>query len=405
MGRLTEFIKEDVEKKKTTAVQWYEKNIKLIPQYSLATHVGKYTDPSAKAFLLELRSSGNREYVTTASSSAVLTDIVYPSANSLGAMSFLLCELEDGRPLFEHVMKEDPAVFQELRELGLDPQGLVDGVRSMGNVKMPDATEYRLRQVYFPAGDGTYRLLTPLPQSSLLASLNRRYWAMYEKREKRKICRTADEFYYEEKYTKLLNCVVMEFGGANPRNISMLNYNRQDLNGPNRNDKGKSLLLSSLPPCLEDREVHFPRRDFFSETLPYFSFRDPFMKLHRLFKDDRNNVEIRRQIRELTGDVADEVLLYCCKLRAEGEGWSDRESCSKLPKSQKIWLDDKYAEARKDGQWIQEVADAFGRWFIKKYRWVADAAKEGPVVLGDAEMTFFAETLEAALREEVRFRP
>ena len=128
------------------------------------------------------------------------------------------------------------------------------------------------------------------------------------------------------------------------------------------------------------------------------------MKLHRLFKGDRNNVEIRGQIRELTGDVADEVLLYCCKLRAEGEGWSDRESCSKLPESQKIWLDDKYAEARKDGQWIQEIADAFGRWFIKKYQSVTAAAKEAPVVLGDAEMTFFAETLEAVLREEVRYQ-
>lgn len=390
MGRLTEFIKEDVEKKKTTAVQWYEKNIERIPQCSLATHVGKYAHPDAKAFIYERRISGSREYVTTASA-AVMSDIVYSSAAYMGAAKFLLCELEDGRPLFEHVMEADPAVFQELRELGLDPQGLVDGVRSMGNAKMPDATEYRLRQVYFPIGNGEYQLLTPLPQSSLLASLNRRCRAMNKKRQQ---CRTPDNPHYGEHYEQLLNFVIMGFGGTKPQNISTLN----------NENHGESSLLQSLPPCLEDRQVHFPRRDFFSETLPYFSFRDPFMKLHRLFKGDRNNVEIRGQIRELTGDVADEVLLYCCKLRAEGEGWSDRESCSKLPESQKIWLDDKYAEARKDGQWIQEIADAFGRWFIKKYQLVTAAAKEDPVVLGDAEMTFFVETLEAALREEVRYQ-
>ncbi|MGI6075623.1 MAG: type I-F CRISPR-associated protein Csy1 [Pyramidobacter sp.] len=390
MGVLAEYIKKEAQSKKISPVEWYEKNIGRIPHCRLATHVGKYTHPEAKAFLYERCSSGSREYVTTASAE-VLTDLVYSSAEYVGAAKFLLCELEDSRSLFQHVKEDDPEVFQELRELGLDPQKLVEALKSLRDTPMPDATEYCLRQVYFPMEDGTYRLLTPLPQSSLLAALNKKYWAM---NEKRRASRTPGDSQYGESHTQLINCLVMGFGGTKPQNISTLN------NG----NHGKAALLQSLPPRLEDRELRLPHRDFFSETLPYFRHRDSFMKLHTLFKCDRNNKEIRARIRELVSDLADEALQYCYELRGEGEGWSDRESCSKLPKSQKIWLDDKYTEARKDGQWIQEVADAFGRWFIRKYQWVVTGAKEVPVVLGDAEMTSFAGALEAALREEVRFQ-
>jgi CRISPR-associated protein Csy1 len=390
LGLLAEYIKEQAEKKHLTPAEWYQKNIALIPRCSLATHVGKYAHPNTKVFLCDRRPSACRDYVTT-TSAAVPADIVCSSAAYMSAAKLLLCNMEDSRPLIEHVLEDDPAVYQELQNLDLDPGQLADGVKKLvQSAKMPEATDCCLRQVYFPVGDKDYQLLTPLPQSSLLAALNKRYWEM---NRKRKESRTSGGLHYGESYAGLPGCVIMKFGGSKPQNISTLN----------NENHGRAPLLPSLPPSLKDRLLRLPHRDFFNETVPYGTYRDLFMKLHQLFGEAvRNNVKTREQIREVTGDLVDVMLQYCWQLRAEGAGWSDGEN--RLPLAQKIWLDDKYEERRKDKEWIQTISADFGRWMVRKYQAIVKYAKGTPVVLGDAEMHFFATMLEDELQEEVRYQ-
>ena len=139
----------------------------------MATHVGKFTHPDVKVYLQRKNKAGENAYVLTENVDCE-TDIVYSSAAYMGAAKLLLYALDDGRPLWKHIYENDENVRREVESLGVSFDTMRQEVERMMATADPAATDGRLRQIYFPAGEGTYHLLTVLPSSSLLQVLNGR---------------------------------------------------------------------------------------------------------------------------------------------------------------------------------------------------------------------------------------
>lgn len=126
-----------------------------------------------------------------------------------------------------------------------------------------------------------------------------------------------------------------------------------------------------------------------------------FRKLDRVMRIDKNNREIRNMMTDTIDDIVDRVLTVSYQVRNEGDGWSQDDLFRKLPLSQKIWLDNQYANVRENKVWIKDVSKQFGRWCIRTYEQIM---KKNRILLGDAELVFFQERLYKVLEDEVIFR-
>lgn len=108
-------------------------------------------------------------------------------------------------------------------------------------------------------------------------------------------------------------------------------------------------------------------------------------------KSKRNNLKIRQVISDLLHEIIDDIILQVYQIRAVGDGWSNDKKYAGLPKAQKIWLDDIYKEARKEDDWLQEIAASFARWVITSYEKLLGTTA---IRLGDGEWLFIKRYME-----------
>jgi len=105
----------------------------------------------------------------------------------------------------------------------------------------------------------------------------------------------------EQGFPELYGLSTIGYGGTKPQNISVLN---------NQNG-GKAHLLLSAPPALNKQKIHFPKQNFFGESFRYYECREVFDALHKLFKTDYNNKNIREgrdyRVQELVDRMIDRM--------------------------------------------------------------------------------------------------
>ena len=253
--------------------------------------------------------------------------------------------------------------------------------------KEPEATDTHLRQVYFPIAEGEYHLLSVMPSSCLALEMYQRIRAINS--HKKDCCNKKSEN-YGKPCEEVTGLTMIGFGGTKPQNISALNSRCG----------GKAYLLSSLPPSLREVKVRVPRSDFFKESIWYKSQSSALYRLHAYMKQERNTMEIRKAIHDLVDEMIDAVLLVAYQIRAGAAGWSEEETYTALPRSQKIWLDDACMEERNEPSWTGEIAAAFARWVVFSYEKLLG---EDAVSLGDAEWRNFKDQMEIVLKDEVRY--
>lgn len=385
---LSEYIEQTAEKKNKTPGECWESTIQNMGKCQLASHIGKFTNPDSSVALLVQPQEPDAGYVTT-QGCRYREDILTP-AQYMGSASLLLKNQEDGRNVLEWAESSPEMLDKELQRLNLKASALTEAVSSLQGKsgKDPDETDERLKQVYFPvSADQTYHLLTVLPASSLLLELKQRLRQMSSHR---RLCYSEKEELYGEDCEDILNLTEIGFGGTKPQNVSALNSR----------SGGSAYLLPSLPPVFNTRNRKLPKKDFFRNGLLLRMTGDSLRTLHHLFLADRNNLQIRENIRTNVDTIADIVISIAEQMRTEPEGWSREENFAELPESQKIWLDESYREQRlSDERWIDEVGTAFGRWLIYAYSRIAGQEKVG---LGDEELQFFKNRLTDVLKEEVR---
>ena len=383
---LHEYIIESAAKKGKTPADWFDAMVMHMNECHLASHVGKFTNPDIKTTVCS-HSKKMAGYVTTGGSTCSL-DILIP-AQYLGSASLLLSPVTPDKNVLEAVITRDKELEKELELLSLPIEKLQKKVQEMleDSQKEPEATDTHLRQVYFPIAEGEYHLLSVMPSSSLALEMYQRIRAING--HKIDCCNKKSEN-YGKPCEEVTGLTMIGFGGFKPLNISALNSRCG----------GKTYLLSSLPPSLPARKIRLPKSDFFRESIWYKQQSSALYRLHAYMKQDRNTIEIRQAIHDLVDEMISAVLFAAYQIRAEKIGWNEEEAYSQLPTAQKIWLDDAYAEERKETSWADDISSSFARWVIRSYEKLLG---EDAIKLGDAEHGFIKKQMETVLKDEVRY--
>lgn len=383
---LHEYIIESAAKKGKTPADWFDAMVMQMNECHLASHIGKFTNPDIKTTVCS-HSKKMAGYVTTGGSTCSL-DILIP-AQYLGSASLLLSPVTPDKNVLEAVITRDKELEKELELLSLPIEKLQKKVQEMleDSQKEPEATDTHLRQVYFPIAEGKYHLLSVMPSSSLALEMYQRIRAING--HKIDCCNKKSEN-YGKPCEEVTGLTMIGFGGSKPLNISALNSRCG----------GKTYLLSSLPPSLPARKIRLPKSDFFRESIWYKQQSSALYRLHAYMKQDRNTIEIRQAIHDLVDEMISAVLFAAYQIRAEKIGWNEEEAYSQLPTAQKIWLDDAYAEERKETPWADDISSSFARWVIRSYEKLLG---EDAIKLGDAEHGFIKKQMETVLKDEVRY--
>ena len=367
MSVLTDYVQAEAEKKGVPPGQWLTDMAKNAGKCQFATHIGRFVNPDVTVnWQAKVKDKPDELYVSTAS--VKCSPDIFVAANYLATASLLQLHLEDGRTLYEHLQFVDDDLQEDFQSMQVDYDQLREDLLAIKSDVVPDATDKRLRQVYFPVRDDGYHLLTVLPPASLMQEMRLRIRAMEE--TARLACTKKSESYGSD-HRRIYNLVQTKFGGTKPQNISYGN-NRQG---------GRSYMLPALPPVLEKRNLIYPRRDFFRETLRRKDFIGLFHRLHKRYVDTRNNLEIRQAVRSIEQQIMEMVLQRVYVLR-EKHGWTENRS---LSRAQMIWLDDKYIDERyNDEEWQKQLAIEFADWMLAAYEKII---KKEKVELGDGELT------------------
>lgn len=383
---LHEYIIESAAKKGKTPADWFDAMVMHMNECHLASHVGKFTNPDIKTTVCS-HSKKVAGYVTTGGSTCSL-DILTP-AQYLGSASLLLSPVTPDKNVLEAVITRDKELEKELELLSLPIEKLQKKVQEMleDSQKEPEATDTHLRQVYFPIAEGEYHLLSVMPSSCLALEMYQRIRAING--HKIDCCNKKSEN-YGKPCEEVTGLTMIGFGGSKPLNISALNSRCG----------GKTYLLSSLPPSLPARKIRLPKSDFFRESIWYKQQSSALYRLHAYMKQDRNTIEIRQAIHDLVDEMISAVFFAAYQIRAEKIGWNEEEAYSQLPTAQKIWLDDAYAEERKETSWADDISSSFARWVIRSYEKLLG---EDAIKLGDAEHGFIKKQMETVLKDEVRY--
>lgn len=363
---LHEYIIESAAKKGKTPADWFDAMVMHMNECHLASHVGKFTNPDIKTTVCS-HSKKVAGYMTTGGSTCSL-DILTP-AQYLGSASLLLSPVTPNKNVLEAVITRDKELEKELELLSLSIEKLQKKVQEMleDSQKEPEATDTHLRQVYFPIAEGKYHLLSVMPSSCLALEMYQRIRAING--HKIDCCNKKSEN-YGKPCEEVTGLTMIGFGGSKPLNISALNSRCG----------GKTYLLSSLPPSLPARKIRLPKSDFFRESIWYKQQSSALYRLHAYMKQDRNTIEIRQAIHDLVDEMISAVLFAAYQIRAEKIGWNEEEAYSQLPTAQKIWLDDAYAEERKETSWADDISSSFARWVIRSYEKLLG---EDAIKLGD----------------------
>lgn len=382
MSIFGDYVEAEAEKKGKSKAEWLMEVAQNAGKCQFSTHIGRFSNPDVTVnWQAQINNKPMEPYVSTASV-ACSTDI-FVAANYLATAGLLQLELEDGATFYEHIKTGDELLKQDIKELHLDYKALREAILAVKSYETADSSDERLKQVYFPVGDDAYHLLTVLPPSSIIQEVYARIKAMEEcaKQTHDKKSET-----YGDEHFRIYNLVSQKFGGANPRNLSFGNNRRA----------GRSYMLPSIPPVLEKRDIIYPRKNFFRETLRLKHFTGLFQYLHARYIDRRNNKDIRLSVRKVERQIMDLVLQRVYALRQLEQGWSDKRE---LSREQSIWLDDKYKDLRcGDKEWQEKIAEDFTKWVMNSYRIIMGKEK---LVLGDGEFdALYEEILEDLKQQE-----
>ncbi len=314
---------------------------------------------------------------------------VATGANYLSTADLASLVLENGKTVYENLQEDNPNLKDDFSALAVDYDEIREKLLQIPEHHVPEATDNRLKQVYFPVdGEGQYHLLSVLPPSSLTAELQKRIRQEGTAARETKDSKSEN---YGRPYDFVAERVEYSVGGTKPQNISRLNNLLH----------GTFSALLSLPPQLSSDAVRKPHRDFFQETLRdlYYdsSFSDHIFAVHDLLLVDRNNKDIRLTLRRREDELIDAVIWQAMALQQLPGGWTGAAE-NQLPKEQKIWLDQAYEEERQQGGWEDIIAGQIASWLLRAYR---RKCQDKAVALDDEVWKNLRKNALSALRDDL----
>ena len=294
------------------------------------------------------------------------------NAAALDVYKFLTLVTEDGQNLIQHLEQDTELALSLFTLPNADETrnyvSLKQGFLAMTSAGSDVVTSSKIKQVFFPiskqpdentADSDCYHQLSILTASGMVFELRKRLDAMRFgdeiklAREKKK----SDQSH--EDYSEIYNLTTIGYGGTKPQNISVLN---------NQNG-GKAHLFMSAPPVLRTRDIHFPRTDFFAQTVNYFQCKHQFYQLHKLYSRDDNNMLIRAERDEYYQSVVDHIIEKMWQVRSVAlEQYMP--TASQLSSGQQTWLcqNDKSKTLRETtDDWLDEIIKSVSTFVFHGY--------------------------------------
>ena len=343
---------------------WLPNAAKRAGQMSLATHPCTFSHPSARknknGYVTPVIANAGRGADGCLRSGNVVVEIdALGNAAALDVYKFLTLEMDDSRKLIEHIQEDSDLAVKLLTIQTESYETLKNGFLTMieSDDNSAAITSSKIKQVYFPVIDN-YHQLSLLSNSGIVYELKKRIDNIRFSDEVKELRDAKRNNVYKERgFIELYNLATIGYGGTKPQNISVLN---------NQN-KGKAHLLLSVPPVLNKRDVRFPKQNFFIESLRYYEYREVFYALHKLFKTDYNNVNIRKGRDYRLQDLMDRIIDKMWAVRTVSVE-QYQSTLSKLTPHQKIWLCDEYRQAREDeNDWLDKLCKETAGWIIRTY--------------------------------------
>lgn len=372
---------------------WLPDAARRAGQIKISTHPCTFSHPSANKHkdkkakttaVIANRSQKNDGYLRTGN--------IESSADALGnaavldVYAFLNLKMEDGRLLIEHIESETD-IAKELLTVPTDTyENLKNGFLAMiMNEESEQITSSKIKQVYFPIDSKKYHLLSILSNSGIIFELKEKIDNLrFSEEQKDKRDKRRKNEYCEKGYKEIYDIVTIGYGGANPQNISVFNTSHN----------GKARLLLSVPPSLNKREVQFPRRNFFSESIRYYHIKESLEKLHGIFKPGIDSVIPRRNLEsgrdKRIEEIIDQIILRLTAIRAVSSE-QYYEKTSELPVHQKIWLlAENYNTREEQEEWLKKLCTEISHWILTAYR----KTIRNPINLGSAEHQYIEKFVE-----------
>ncbi|WP_335920522.1 type I-F CRISPR-associated protein Csy1 [Shewanella algae] len=342
---------------------WLPDAAKRAGQISIASHPCTFSHPSARknknGYVSSIISKNkpSADGFLRSGNVAVEPDAL-GNAAALDVYKFLSLPMSDQRSLLVHIEQESELARQLLEVPTCDYQTLRDGFLKMIDSDQASVSSSKIKQVYFPVAEGEYHLLSLLTHSGHLFELRKRLDAMRfgELVKEARECKKANRF-HPEGYQEIFGLTTIGFGGTKPQNISVLN---------NQN-AGKAHLLPSIPPNLTPREIRLPKTDFFKECFTAWQAKEVLEALHRLFKTDYNNINIRDGRDYRIQQYVDLVIEKMWQVRLFLTGHQG-DLPSELPLEQKVWLYPEFESQREqENEWLDKITRQIARGLINHY--------------------------------------
>ncbi|WP_299735627.1 type I-F CRISPR-associated protein Csy1 [uncultured Endozoicomonas sp.] len=342
--------------------EWLPNAAKRAGQISISSHPCTFSHPSS-------RKSKNGYTTSVIAQSQSCSDGFLRSGNvevqsdalgnaaALDVYKFLSLITEDGKTLLTHLEADSDLARALLSTQKTSYEVLKQGFMEMMQSGSESITSSKIKQVYFPVGND-YHLLSLLTPSGIVFDLRKRLDVMRfgdeikQARENRR-----NNTYQERDYREIYGLTTIGWGGTKPQNISVLN---------NQNG-GKAHLLPSLPPELKKRNEHFPKQDFFTQSVRYQHCVETFQSLHNLYSKDHNNRLVRAARDEFYLSIMDYIVTRMWQLRAvAGEQYNP--DYHQLSKAQRIWLLEEHAQAREDSDdWLDDITGSITQFIFHGY--------------------------------------
>lgn len=350
--------------------EWLRDAAKRSQQIKLATHIPKFTHPMAKASPIYFKSD-KTDCNNLINSSCIRENYqdVTGNAAALDVFAFLNQEC-GGEKLLNMVSRRSSVLAGAMSDNIDEAYEWIDSFSAISELKSP-ASHTLMKQVYFPLGDGSYHLISPVFPTSLVHEIHEivkdeRFSDTAVAARKAHKNNDVNETGYKT-FPALL--YMYYYSGVRALNISFLNSLRSD-SGRN----GAGVLFASVPPNWRSKSLSSVN----SESVFHgrFAYR-PFVKellneIHDLAKSNYDNFHIREGVKNLVKAMSYELADLSYEMLELPAGWSKNPEC-RLNYYEKLWLDpfsdaEGSREAYLSGKWCGEVAKRFARWLTKQIK-------------------------------------
>jgi CRISPR-associated protein Csy1 len=367
--------------------KWLPDAARRASQISISTHPCTFSHPSARknknGYVTSVIAKPTREtdgYLRTGNID-VQTDAL-GNAAALDVHKFLSLITADGSSVIEHIQQDTELSKSLLNIQSKNYTELKAGFLAMVQSDITPITSSKIKQVFFPVDNGNYHQFSILSNSGIVFELRKRIDALrFSDRVKEGREARRNNHYFANGFSEIYNITTIGYGGTKPQNISVLN---------NQNG-GKAHLLLSVPPNLEKREVKFPKKDFFIQSLRYYDCKAILERLDNIFKIEREgNIpleKIRKGRDRCLGDILDVILQKMIAIRnvSSSQFWPETNT---LPAWQKLWLSEHYKEAREEqDEWLDTLCHQVAVWINNAYKKSVKLA----VLLGKEERAYIEE--------------